>query len=351
MVESQRVLVTGGSGYIASFCIARLLGEGVQVRTTVRSAARAADVRAAIAKLVVADHRLEIVVADLVAEAGWRDACADCSGVLHVASPFPVRASRRRRRTGATGPRRRAQGPHGRSRRRRARRVVMTSSTAAVAYGHGGRSQPWTEADWSDPENRRDSSAYERSKAIAERAAWELARPGGRRAGARHDLPGCRARSGARPRLLGLARHRQEADRRLAAGPGAFRLAAWPTFATSPTCMSGRFTRRMRPASATSAPVRSTGWRTSRACCANACPSSRAGCRSASCRAGRYGCPPSSIPALRGRLFELDKERPVSADKARRELGWTPRSADEAIVDTARSLIAEGIIDRPTRAK
>jgi len=134
MVGSENVLVTGGSGYIASFCIAQLLREGTQVSTTVRSLTREAEIRAAIGKVVKADHRLKVVVADLNADAGWREACSDCSGVLHV---------------------------------------VMTSSTAAVAYGHGGRSQPFTEADWSDPGDRTDSSAYERSKMIAERAAWD----------------------------------------------------------------------------------------------------------------------------------------------------------------------------------
>ncbi len=71
MVESERVLVTGGSGYIASFCIAQLLREGTHVRTTVRSLTREAEVRAAIGKVVDAGSRLKVVVADLNADAGW----------------------------------------------------------------------------------------------------------------------------------------------------------------------------------------------------------------------------------------------------------------------------------------
>ena len=51
-------------------------------------------------------------------------------------------------------------------------------------------------------------------------------------------------------------------------------------------------------------------------------------------------------PAVRGRLFELNKERPVSAEKAKRQLGWAPRSNDDAIVDTAQSLLAEGVVKR-----
>ncbi len=172
MVESERVLVTGGSGYIASFRIAQLLLEGSAVSTTVRSLTREAVVRAAIGKLVKADDQLEIVVADLNADAGWREACAGCSGVLHVASPLPSRNPKndddlvRPARDGALRVLKAA-------RNAAVRRVMMTSSTAAVAYGHGGRSQPFTEADWSNPGDRTDSSAYERSKMIAERAAWD----------------------------------------------------------------------------------------------------------------------------------------------------------------------------------
>ncbi len=49
-------------------------------------------------------------------------------------------------------------------------------------------------------------------------------------------------------------------------------------------------------------------------------------------------------PVVRDRLFELNKQRPVSVEKARRELGWSPRSNDEAIVATAESLIAQGLL-------
>ncbi|MBA3810080.1 MAG: hypothetical protein H0X27_00235 [Caulobacteraceae bacterium] len=49
-------------------------------------------------------------------------------------------------------------------------------------------------------------------------------------------------------------------------------------------------------------------------------------------------------PVVRDRLFELGKHRPVSSDKARRDLGWSPRSNDDAIVATAESLLAEGVV-------
>src|SRR5258708_25841305 len=89
MPQLERVLVTGGTGYIASFCIAELLRSGATVVTTVRSLTREVELRRTIAKLVKADDRLEVLVADLNADSGWREACAGCSGVLHVASPIP----------------------------------------------------------------------------------------------------------------------------------------------------------------------------------------------------------------------------------------------------------------------
>jgi dihydroflavonol-4-reductase len=179
MAEFDRVLVTGGSGYIATFCIAQLLREGASVVTTVRGGAREADARKTIARLVDADERLEVRVADLNGDDGWRDACAGCSGVLHVASPIPSESPKndeelvRPARDGALRVLKAARDAG-------VLRVVMTSSSAAVCYGHGGRSTPYTEADWSDPKDRTDSSAYERSKMIAERAAWDWhAREGG----------------------------------------------------------------------------------------------------------------------------------------------------------------------------
>ena len=166
MTDKGRVLVTGGSGYVAGFCIGQLLNEGWDVRTTVRSLDREAEVRAMIGRLAPATDRLTFAAADLNADAGWREAAVDCEGVLHIASPLPLANPKsddelvRPARDGALrvlAAARDAGVP----------RVVMTSSTAAVCYGHGGRHQPFTEADWSDPTDRTDSSAYERSKMIA----------------------------------------------------------------------------------------------------------------------------------------------------------------------------------------
>src|SRR5213082_2422696 len=86
---SEKVLVTGGTGYLGGWCVADLLQRGYSVRTTVRDLAREADVREVVATQVEADDRLQVVAADLGADAGWADAAAGCDYVLHVASPFP----------------------------------------------------------------------------------------------------------------------------------------------------------------------------------------------------------------------------------------------------------------------
>ena len=97
MIEAERVLVTGGSGYIASFCIAQLLGEGAHVSTTIRTPSREAEVRTSVGKLVKADDRLKVLVADLEADDGWREACAGAQACC--TSPRPSRRALRRTTT------------------------------------------------------------------------------------------------------------------------------------------------------------------------------------------------------------------------------------------------------------
>jgi nucleoside-diphosphate-sugar epimerase len=171
------VLVTGGSGYLGTQLIAALLRDGRQVRTTVRSLESEGDVRAAVRRGDADDTGLEVTVADLTADEGWTAAAAGCEEVHHVASPIPaaqpddpdelivparegtIRALRAARDAGA-------------------RRVVLTSSFAAVGYSPKPDAE-YTEADWTDPDTP-GLAPYPRSKAIAERAAWEfIEREGG----------------------------------------------------------------------------------------------------------------------------------------------------------------------------
>lgn len=181
-MSGELVLVTGGSGFVGVHCILALLNGGYRVRTTVRSLDRDHDVRAMLERGGAElsgkpGEALEFRVADLLSDAGWTDAVAGCDYVLHVASPFPSGVPKdedeliRPAREGALRVLKAARDAG-------VKRVVLTSSFAAVGYGTEVREREYTEEDWTDPTEK--VSAYVKSKTLAERAAWDfIEREGG----------------------------------------------------------------------------------------------------------------------------------------------------------------------------
>ena len=173
---SDVVLVSGGSGYIAGYVIRQLVADGWMVHTTMRNLAKEDGVR----KLLAVDNaRLKCFAADLNSDAGWAEAMEGCSGVVHVASPFPPNVVKDPNdliipaREGALRALRAARAAG-------VRRFVMTSSIAAIAYGRPKDSDTYTEADWTDADYP-GTTPYIQSKTIAERAArdWVAAEGGG----------------------------------------------------------------------------------------------------------------------------------------------------------------------------
>ena len=175
--STDTVLVTGATGFIAQHCILQLLEAGYSVRGTARSAGRRDEIASTLEPHLGSAARarlasgFEVVAADLTADAGWDDAVGGCRYVLHVASPIPrtpprdpaelivpardgvLRVLRAAARTGVE-------------------RVVLTSSVAAVLYGRD-RDRVFTEDDWSNVDDKR-IGAYEVSKTLAERVAWDF---------------------------------------------------------------------------------------------------------------------------------------------------------------------------------
>lgn len=338
------VLVTGGSGFIASYCILQLLSDGHQVRTSVRSRSREDSVRATLAQggAHVGDN-LTFVVADLMDDEGWAEAVAGCEYVLHVASPFPPGIPKheddiiRPARDGTLRVLRAARNAG-------VRRVVLTSSFAAVGYGHPQQRAPLDESYWTNLDG--PLSAYTKSKTLAERAAWDFMRTEG---GALElsvvnpvgvfgpvlgreystsiatikrlmdgGVPGC-------PQLyFGVVDVRDVAD---------LHVRAMTTPAANGErflCVAGDFLsmteiaailKRRMGAAASRVPSRQLpNWIVRVLALANA--------------------------EVRQLLPELGKIKNATNEKARRLLGWSPRSSEEAIVATAESLVRSGLLKR-----
>lgn len=325
LIMTGRVLVTGATGYVATHVIADLRDHGYEVRGTAR---RAGD---------------GLVAVDLLRDEGWAAAVEGCSHVVHVASPFPAtnpKSDDELVRPAVDGTLRvlRAAAAAG------VERVVLTSSIAAVGWGHRGE-RAWTEEDWSDPER---SPAYARSKTLAERAAWDFAAEAGLELVAVN--PGL---------VLGplLTPHvgtsvdilRRLLVREVPGSPNmgfapvdvrdvatAHRLALeTPAAAGNRYIVAGEHVWLREIAAMLAEEFNPLGYRV----------------------------PTNAVPtwllrvialfdaSVRPALDYIGRREDVATDKARRELKWTARPVHETVLDTARSLIELGLAPNPRKDK
>ncbi len=337
-----RILVTGGTGFIGAHCLVQLLAAGHETRTTIRDLAREGDVHAMLRQGgagEVGEH-LAVFRADLTGDAGWAEAVAGCDYVLHVASPFPSTVPKDPNdliapaRDGALRVLRAARDAG-------VKRVVLTSSFAAIGYGQARTS--FTEEHWTNLDDP-TVQPYPRSKTIAERAAWDfIAEQGGGLELATVNpvgvfgpvlgpdystsillakrlldgsVPGC-------PDLwFGGVDVRDVADLHIRAmtDPAA---RGERFLATAGDFVSIRQIAQMLKedggAAARKVPTRAVpGWLMRIVALFDA--------------------------EVRGLLPELGKRKNASNEKARRLLGWAPRSVRESVLATAESLAALGLL-------
>ncbi len=337
------VLVTGGSGFIGAHTILQLLAGGHQVRTTVRSLKREGDVRAML-KVggVEAGNRLSFIAADLEKDAGWREAVAGCEYVLHVASPLPPSVPKNEdelivpAREGTLRVLRA-------SRDAGVRRVVLTSSFAAIGYGYKSRTAPFNETDWTDLDGE-VVAPYQKSKTLAERAAWDfMAKEGaalelsvvnpvgvfGPVLGPDYSasiLIVQRMMDGALPGApqlyFGVVDVRDVADLHIRAM--AHPAAKGERF----LAIAGDFMSMLDIAKVLKARMGAAG--------------KKAPTRELPNWLVRIAA--LRDPAIRLILPELGKLKNASNEKAKRLLGWAPRSNEESIVATAESLVRLGLL-------
>jgi nucleoside-diphosphate-sugar epimerase len=342
------VLVTGGSGFIASHTIVQLLEAGHQVRNTVRNLKRTSDVRAMLKQGgIEAGDRPTFFAADLENDAGWAEAVRGCDYVLHVASPFPAGVPKDENelivpaREGALRVLRAARDAG-------VKRVVLTSSFAAIGYGQKPQATPFNETNWTNL-NGSDLTPYTKSKTIAERAAWDF-----------------------------VAKENGKLELSVINPVGVFGPVLGPDYSTSILLV-----QRLMDGAMPGAPklyfgivdVRDVADLHIRAMTSPAAKGERflavAGdflsiqeiakiLKSRMGDAGKH-VPTRELPnwmvrlaalrdpALRTITPELGKKKNGTNEKAKRMLGWAPRSNEEALVSTAESLVRLGLLKDGTK--
>ncbi|MCW3836607.1 SDR family oxidoreductase [Sphingomonas canadensis] len=334
---AETVLVTGGSGYIAGWCIVELLRRGYTVRTTLRSLSKEAAVRAAIAGEVDPGGRLSFFAAELTSADGWDAAVAGCDYVLHVASPLGTGVVKDPdvlivpAREGTIHVLRAAI-------RAGVKRTVLTSSVAAA--GGIGTEEVRDETHWTDL-TRRGVHAYREAKTIAERAAWELVAAEGDGMELATVLPSMVIGPVLTAENLGSV----QVVSRLLSGklPGTARIGFTLTDVRDVADLHIR--AMTMPQAAGERFIAATGFRWMAEIARIL--RERLGPRAA--KVPRRGIPDWVVrlmslfdPALRYVTPSLGHSNTYSSAKAQELLGWKPRPVEDSIADCAESLIAKG---------
>lgn len=343
--SDTHVLVTGGSGFLGSYCIISLINAGYQVRTSIRSLSKVPSVKEALKNggLTHSDfNRLSFVEADLNKDDGWDKAVEGCTYVLHVASPIPFEVPKDDNdliipaRDGTLRVLRAAK-------RAGVKRVVLTSSFSAIGYGHPDRTKPFTEETWSN--ERSKLGAYPKSKVVAERSAWDFVRSD---EGAGLELTSINPVAIFGPVLsteIASSIHiiQRYMTGEIPASPQLYMsvvdvrdVATLEVLAmTSPSAKGERFLAVSPPG----------GWMQDVALIL------KERLPEASQKVSTKVLPNciTRIVALFDKQIatfvnELGNRKPSSNEKAVRVLGWKPRSREETIIDTAQSLLKFGLV-------
>ncbi|WP_017210367.1 SDR family oxidoreductase [Clostridium beijerinckii] len=341
-MEKELVLVTGGSGFIAVHIILKLLKRGYRVRTTLRTLSRQDEVKSMLAKGGAVDfENLEFIQTDLTSDINWIEAAIDANYVIHVASPTPAT----RPDDGDEMVKMAVDGTLRVMKAAKAagvKRVVLTSASGAVLSGHKSHPEIFTEEDWTDLSGNID--AYQRSKTMAELAAWEFAKKDNMELAAVNPV----AVMG--PVLGQDFSHSNQIIRAMLKGDMPFLLNLGFDYVDVRDVAELHLLAMTCPEAAGERFIATTG--------ENLTYKEEAKILqrylgSTAKKVSTKALPDSMIKFMA--IFKKDLRMPAtflgqntacSNAKAKKLLGWQPRSAEEAIVATAKSMIELGLIDK-----
>ena len=334
-----QVLVTGGSGFIGGWCALAALEAGHDVRATVRDVRKGEALRSQLhAAARFDDARLTVVPADLESDAGWVEAMDGVDYVLHVASPtlrnglMEVDAMVSAARGGVLRVLTAARDAG-------VERVVLTSASGAIVYGHPrSRKEPFTELDWTNLES--DIPAYQRSKTLAEKAAWDFIAAEGNGL----ELVAIRPTAVLGP-LLG---NDDPPSLRTIRGMLSGALPVCPPFGTGwvdVRDVADLHLRAMTDPAAVGERFLATSGRSLRMVEVARILHERIGARAAKAPTREMPLVLARMlaavnPAMRALRGQLGYNFDATGAKAERVLGWTPRSVADSIQDTAESILA-----------